>query len=157
MVPDGVPTPAAFQFRYDFTTSEYKEEELSTHWIEFHGEERPTNLSNLAKFLTEPRIITERKIGKNDRFVIVSVDKIRSNSIVIEQTRTTLDCFHTPRVVIEPAIDSHSSIFPDPGVRKWPKPNSPEDVGAYQFAIQSYLSELAETATFKIRDLVTHV
>lgn len=104
----------------------------------------------LARYLTKPVYPKERSIGKNDRFAIVPVECLHNARAIIEGTDTSFECLHTPRVEAPP--DSHGSIYPSPGVDKWPLPNggSPD---AYQLAVQTYLAEQALRDTHKIRDL----
>jgi len=143
-----VPEPAAFEFR-----EKGPEEELSVHWVGLHR--RSGTLDERLLFIRElvrDRLFKgELKIGSKHRFVLVSVRKLRTGRKSFEGLdQVRFVCRYSPREANAPPppmLDSHSSVWPDPGVVDWPR----ERLDAFRHAVATFLADCAETETHLVR------
>jgi len=88
-------------------------------------------------------------LDKRHLFVFVNVGKLRKGKMnLIDLAKAKFFCRYTPRALLggNRPVDSHSSIWPDPGVRSWP---TDDRKGAFRHAVQTILAECAELEVLK--------
>lgn len=113
------------------------------HWIEYfdRNDTIEQGLDKVRRLILSRAAPNEITPGKNARFAVVRVATLHDAAPCLEGTTTTFHCCHTPRI----AVDSHSSVYPDPGVEAW---SVGETEQAYRFAVQAFLAECAEEETY---------
>ncbi len=88
-------------------------------------------------------------LDKRHLFVFVNVGKLRKWKMnLVDLKKARFICKYSPRRTLggDEPVDSHSSIWPDPGVRAWPTDDRKE---AFRHAVQTFLAECAETHIVK--------
>jgi hypothetical protein len=142
---------AAFEFRFDDVAGAFKEKELSTHWVEAFGPgaEFQELLAAAAKFVVDKVVPGERDVSNTNLFAVVPVQALHGARPNLVGTNTTFDCVHTPRIR---GFDSHSSIYPNPGVDEWLTWGR-EKMDAYRHAVQAFIAAQVTTEAKRVKEL----
>lgn len=127
--------------RFDNNTNRPKENELSTHWLNFftpwHGVEQ--TIQSLRLHLNARHVENEYALKANTRFVVVDIEKLHSEAEYLTPVPTVAICKHTPRFY----GDSHSSVFPSPAVSEWP-----DNDEAYRHALAKLMADCSEPTVY---------
>lgn len=118
---------------------------MSVHWLDFFTPSKSLGerVAALRALIMAKHANPEVTFQKNTQIVVVDIGKLHSESRAVEGidgAKTAATAYHQPRF----CGDSHSAIYPSPGVREWPKDND-----AYHFALQKLLADCSESPVYK--------